>query len=266
MISSGFDWAIKIWSIETGECLNTIKGHSGCVFSILPIAKDRLLSGSWDSTIKLWCLRTYKCLGTLTFKFYNPRCFCLLDKNDLSSNVACGLSDGSIVILDLNTFQLIKTAKIHPDKIMCLKPTNTGLELVSCSKDYSIKIVDVKTLIVLRSMKKHLDRVNCIEVACNSRLVSGSADGYIRVWNLDNGDCVEKLYVGKKVLGIKLISDNWLAIGSESNELKIYDLNNKVYLDTGKTRYRNVFGFELLEERGLLFSYSSDNSIRAWQI
>ena len=62
------DKTIKIWSLETGQCLKTLIGHTNCVWCMLQLQQDDgdiLASGSWDSTIKLWDLTSGQCLHTL---------------------------------------------------------------------------------------------------------------------------------------------------------------------------------------------------------
>ncbi len=91
LISGSKDTSIKIWHPATGECLNTLQGHSNCVWAIatneiarLPIPDAQippflqlaqspappsrtpiLLSGSEDETIRVWDLLTGKCLNIL---------------------------------------------------------------------------------------------------------------------------------------------------------------------------------------------------------
>ena len=54
LISGSYDKSIKVWNIQTGECLNTLNGHTNYVFS-LTISQDGLLiSGSGYKSINVW--------------------------------------------------------------------------------------------------------------------------------------------------------------------------------------------------------------------
>merc|ERR1712146_706851 len=45
----------KIWSLSTGQCLQTLQGHPDCVYSVIYLQdKDQLVSGSDDKTLKIW--------------------------------------------------------------------------------------------------------------------------------------------------------------------------------------------------------------------
>ena len=53
IISGSVDKTIKIWDINSGECLKTLEGHTNVVMSVF--AKDNLIiSGSYDKTIRIW--------------------------------------------------------------------------------------------------------------------------------------------------------------------------------------------------------------------
>src|SRR5882762_3015078 len=59
VVSGSNDLTIKIWSASTGECIQTLSGHSELVraLSLDPVS-GRLVSGSYDRTVKLWDLWT----------------------------------------------------------------------------------------------------------------------------------------------------------------------------------------------------------------
>ncbi len=57
------DRQIKIWDIESGKCLRTLRGHTGEVTQLNFTADGKfLISGSRDGTAKVWNLQTGKCI------------------------------------------------------------------------------------------------------------------------------------------------------------------------------------------------------------
>ncbi len=59
-------YPLKLWNLETGKCLRTMRGHDGRVFSVAFSPDGRRgLSRSYDGTLKLWALETGKCLRTM---------------------------------------------------------------------------------------------------------------------------------------------------------------------------------------------------------
>ena len=57
---------LKIWDVLSGNCLETLQGHSHWVAS-LALSQDAkmLISGSWDETIRCWDIPTGQSLQTL---------------------------------------------------------------------------------------------------------------------------------------------------------------------------------------------------------
>jgi WD40 repeat protein len=55
-----------LWAVPTGQCLNTLHGHTHWVRSVTFSPDGEILaSGSADETIKLWEVQTGECLKTL---------------------------------------------------------------------------------------------------------------------------------------------------------------------------------------------------------
>ncbi|MCA2659044.1 MAG: WD40 repeat domain-containing protein [Microcystis sp. M049S2] len=65
-MSGSVDKTIKLWNVETGKEIRTLKGHDDLVTSVnfSPDGKT-LVSGSWDKTIKLWNVETGQEIRTL---------------------------------------------------------------------------------------------------------------------------------------------------------------------------------------------------------
>jgi len=61
--SGSFDSSVKLWD-ATGQCLNTLQGHAGGVWSVAFSPDGQMLaSGSDDTSVRLWDIKTGQCLG-----------------------------------------------------------------------------------------------------------------------------------------------------------------------------------------------------------
>lgn len=57
---------LKIWDLETGQCLLTMAGHTHIVSTVAVCGNGNFaISGSHDNTLKLWNLENGQCVGTL---------------------------------------------------------------------------------------------------------------------------------------------------------------------------------------------------------
>ncbi|MBD2339529.1 hypothetical protein H6G64_21385, partial [Calothrix sp. FACHB-156] len=67
VISASDDNTLKVWNLQTGAELFTLKGHSSFVRAIA-VTPDgqRVISGSSDNTLKVWNLETREVIATFT--------------------------------------------------------------------------------------------------------------------------------------------------------------------------------------------------------
>ncbi|KAF9116106.1 hypothetical protein BGX27_004904 [Mortierella sp. AM989] len=94
VVTGGLDNTLKVWNAETGECLNTLFGHEGGVWS-LAFDKLRIVSGSLDTTIKVWDTESGECLYTLSGPEGPVTCVGLGD-----TKVIGGSADGAVFVWD----------------------------------------------------------------------------------------------------------------------------------------------------------------------
>jgi WD40 repeat protein len=67
LVSGSEDNTLKLWDLDTGECLATLEGHEAGVKSVAFSPDGKMLvSGSADNTIKLWQLPKVKFALTLS--------------------------------------------------------------------------------------------------------------------------------------------------------------------------------------------------------
>ena len=67
VVSGSLDTSIRVWDVETGNCLHTLIGHQSLT-SGLELKNNILVSGNADSTVKVWDITTGQCLQTLQGK------------------------------------------------------------------------------------------------------------------------------------------------------------------------------------------------------
>ena len=61
-----FDQTIRLWVLQTGNCIRVLRGHTGGVWSVALNPDSQILaSGGGDRTVRLWNLLPGSCLKVL---------------------------------------------------------------------------------------------------------------------------------------------------------------------------------------------------------
>ena len=183
-LASGSYLVIEIWSIESGECLKTLNGHSDWVRDIVYLPSGNLVSCSWDKTIKMWDLGRGECIQTITSHSDEFCCLHLLRNGQLASSSY----NKKIKIWNMESGECVKTLQGHSSYTWRLQQLESG-ELVSCSNDSTIKIWDITEGCCARTLVEHSGVVRSIRInSLNNNLVSCSDDGTIKTWDSRTGE------------------------------------------------------------------------------
>ncbi|XP_029639067.2 CMT1A duplicated region transcript 1 protein-like isoform X1 [Octopus sinensis] len=180
ILSGSYDTSIRCWSIDSGRCQKIYRGHRSTVLCVR-LFKDAVVSGSKDASCRLWDLNTGKCLKVM-------RHLKAVRSVAISGElVISGCDEGEVKVWHRGTGQMVKKLKGHSSSIMCLKFDRW--HIVSGDKDgYAMAWSSQGNHSRCLSVFKHPKEVWCIELAF-LRVVTGSDDGRIRIWNLITGQC-----------------------------------------------------------------------------
>jgi len=71
LASGSLDKTVKLWNVQSGDCVRTLEGHSSGVISVAWSGDSQTLaSGSHDKTVKLWNVQTGDCIATFDHRLY----------------------------------------------------------------------------------------------------------------------------------------------------------------------------------------------------
>jgi F-box and WD-40 domain protein CDC4 len=95
------DNTVKVWDVLTGECLQSLTGHTSLV-GLLGISPNYLVSGAADASVRIWDANTHELKHTLASHSGAITCF----QHD-ETKVVSG-SDGTLKLWDIRTGQYIR--------------------------------------------------------------------------------------------------------------------------------------------------------------
>ena len=166
LVSGSADKTVKIWNMDTGECVINITGHTHYVYSLQSLPNNRLASGSGDRTIKIWNLDTGQCVKSITGHTNIIYSLQLLANNRLAS----GSGDLTIKIWNLETGVCVKTLKGHTDFVWSLRSL-TNNTLASGSEDKTVKIWNTDTGECVKTITGHTNGVLSLKLLTIPKLV-----------------------------------------------------------------------------------------------
>jgi WD40 repeat protein len=265
LISASNDETIKIWDLQSGECLKTLNEHS--VSRVLIYKNNKFISGSYNNKIKMWDLESFKCIETLN---NNSAVFSLLLLSD--KILASGLFDGTINIWNLNEKKIVKSIKAHETWIRCLIKSKDSSKLISGSGDSKIKIWDSNNFELLKELTGHFSYISCLKMLNDETILSGSGDETIKIWKIDSGKCLKTLKFNGYVNCVETFNDDkMLIIGLgtvklEGNDVIIYDLNKNEEVKRINSAHSDWVSNLILLSNGNLLTSSRNGEIKLWNL
>jgi WD40 repeat protein len=156
--SGGYDETIKAWDLCTGNCLETLRGHTGWVSSLalLP-SRDGipiLASSSWDNTLRVWSLGLDGHGG-----------------GELLRTMNAGQESGALLCVSS-------------------QPSSSIVGVGCCSSQ--VQIWDLEAGTMLNALHGHTREVHVCQIA-DRCVLSGSGDCTVKLWDQLSGQCVSKL-------------------------------------------------------------------------
>lgn len=119
LASATCDKMVKIWDASSGECLQTLEGHSSSVHSVaFSYDSTRLASMSYDGTVKVWDANSGNCLSTL--HSHSAGVWLLVFSHDLAWLASVAASDNKTVkIWNSTSGEGLSTVEGHDDEEIC---------------------------------------------------------------------------------------------------------------------------------------------------
>src|SRR6185312_3834858 len=166
--SGSDDRTVKIWDLEIGTCLATLKGHKDDVKSvaITPDGKT-ILSASNDTSVRVWDATS----GLAKLDGHANRVWSVVALRD-NARALSGGWDKTLRLWDLATGKCLKTIECGPDDaddVFSIAVDPAGARALSGHRDGRARLWDLETGQCLVTLKGHSESVKSVQVTYDGR-------------------------------------------------------------------------------------------------
>jgi len=258
IVSGSDDNTLKVWNAVTGNCIHTLVGHTGGVWSS-QMEGHIIVSGSTDRTLKVWNAESGECVHTLYGHTSTVRCMHLHE-----NKVVSGSRDATLRMWDIHTGNCLHVLVGHVAAVRCVQ--YDGRLVVSGAYDYMVKVWNPVTEECLHTLSGHTNRVYSLQFD-GVHIVSGSLDTSIRVWDVETGACKHALMGHQSLTSGMELKDNILVSGNADSTVKIWDILTGTCLQTlaGPNKHQSAVTCLQFNQKFVITS-SDDGTVKLWDV
>jgi len=277
IVTGGLDRYIRLWNpYVTNKATSVLKGHNSSVIHIIAQA-DQIISFSKDKVVKIWDTRDHCCMQTIpsrltdvgthpiTTVLYNKKMQTLL------------LGSNTIAVLERKALEETATAEddatSHPKPLCGALYNNLFHQVVSACHGSVVNVWHVDTgekSIMFTNAHDGHEITSMSFDPTNRRLITGSRNGSVKIWNFNNGACLHSMNAldDGEVTGIVCIKQRIVTVGW-NHKIIVYRDVRGAEDDPPKT-WNNLHKDDILAVDntgpGLMVTTSYDGHVCCWNI
>ncbi|HKQ08474.1 MAG TPA: TIR domain-containing protein [Blastocatellia bacterium] len=274
LASGSADQTIKIWDLNTGHELATLRAEEW-VRSITFSPDGKVLaSGGMTGTVSLWDVRSHRELVQLKGHSGIVR---VVEFSADGKLLASGCDDATIKLWDVQNRQELRTLKSHIETINSIVFSPDRNIVASASGDGCVKLWEIKTIEESTMLKDHKGQMWHVAFSPDGQMVAGGTeDGSVVLWDVKEGHEVATFSGHDNPINVVAFSPDSkiLASGDRGNvyhsskqgRIKLWNVQSGREFSTLIGHTGAILSLAFSSDGKTLASGDSDNTIIIWNV
>lgn len=270
LVLSASDESMKLWNVNTGNCIRTIVTDVAVLSGIFTPSDSEVVLGLQSGAIYYYDLNTGDLIDSIQA---HEAAINSIEIAPDGKGFITGSADKSIKFWEFKRkkegkarIKHIKTLQIG-EAVLCVRYSPDQRLIAIALLDMTVKVFYEDSLKFFLSLYGHKLPVTSMSISSDSSIIAtGSADKSIKVWSLQFGDCRRSLFAHTEaVTSIQFIPGHKHLVSAGKDSLvKYWDLETFEQLQKLSGHHGTVWSISY-GGQGIVVSASQDRSIRVWR-
>ncbi|WVQ94308.1 hypothetical protein IAU59_001387 [Kwoniella sp. CBS 9459] len=219
VVSAGCDREVKVWNVDTGELLHSLRGHTSTIRCLKVLDRRPIaVSGSRDHTVRVWDIERGRLLHVLDGHEESVRCI------EIAGNMAVsGSYDFTARIWNLETGECVHVLRGHYHQIYSV--AFDGVIVITGSLDSTIRVWSAATGECLALLQGHTALVGQLQLS-GSKLITGGSDGRVIIFDLSSLTTIYRLCAHDNSVTCLQFDDRFIVSGGNDGRVKLWEVRS----------------------------------------
>ena len=280
VLSASSDGTVRSWDVESASSVGELSiGQRDMVMSVaFSLDGTRAVSGSFDGTLRLWDVESGSAIHQ-PLTGHQDRVMSVAFSPD-ATRIVSG-SYGALRLWDAERGEPIGEPLMgHNGMVVSVAFSPDGTRIVSGSYDGTVRLWDVESGSAIGMQLKELDLEEAwfnletvVGVGFNpdgTRVVSGSYDGTLRLWDVDSGSAIGQptANMSDMVESIALSPDGTLVVsGGYDGTVQLWEVDSGEPIGTALDGHDHaVVRVAFSQDGESILSVGVDGTVRLWRL
>jgi WD40 repeat protein len=263
---SGAGRAVRVWDLESGREVWTLKGHTDAVHAVAMSGDGRrAVSGSRDRTLKVWDLKSGR--EEWTLKGHTGEVWSVAISRDGLRGVS-GADDGTLKVWNLEIGREERTLDGQTFRVKAVAVSGDGRRAVSGSFGKTVTAWDLENGREEMRLEAHTREVKSVAVSGDGcRAILGPDGGKVAMWDLESGEAWPLEGHAGDILSVAVSGDGRRAVaGTSDGTVRAWDLESGQEDRRLEGHTGAVNGVAVSGDGQRAVSAAEDGTVKVWDL